>query len=277
MPSVSATERFISTSDGELFVKSWTPVSGIKPATTAPVVLFHDSLGSVELWRDFPELLARSLGRQVIAYDRPGFGRSYARADALESDFIISEATGPFTAILDELGIKGFIAFGHSVGGAMAAVCAATFPDRCVALITEAAQAFVEDLTVKGIRDAEQVFAQDGQIDRLRKYHGEKADWVLRAWTGTWLSENFQHWTLNETLSRVSCPVLAIHGENDEFGTAAHPELYTSLPAGPCVLELLNECGHVPHREKPDVVVRLVSDFVDEYLVPVALGDQTNH
>ncbi|WP_417514500.1 alpha/beta fold hydrolase [Marinobacter sp.] len=268
MPSISANERYVSTSAGELYVKSWTPAAVSSSPTTVPVVLFHDSLGSVELWRDFPEQLAIALGRQVIAYDRPGFGRSYLRTDVLESDFIINEATGPFTAIRNELGIKNFIAFGHSVGGAMAAVCAATFPDNCVALITEAAQAFVEDLTVQGIRDAKQVFAQDGQIDRLKKYHGEKADWVLRAWTGTWLSDNFQHWTLNETLSRVTCPVLAIHGEDDEFGSAAHPELYTSLPAGPCVLEMLNECGHVPHREKPDVVVRLVSNFIEAQLKP---------
>jgi pimeloyl-ACP methyl ester carboxylesterase len=265
MPSISTHERYVSTSAGNLYVKSWTPAASSSSSDIAPVVLFHDSLGSVELWRDFPEHLALSLGRQVIAYDRAGFGRSYARTDKLEVDFIITEAHGPFTTIRAELGIEDFIAFGHSVGGAMAAVCAATFPDHCVALITEAAQAFVEDRTVEGIRDAEQVFAQDGQIDRLKKYHGEKAAWVLRAWTDTWLSEDFQHWTLHETLARVNCPVLAIHGEDDEFGSVAHPELYTSLPAGPCVMELLRECGHVPHRDKPAVVTELARDFLAQH------------
>lgn len=268
MPSISTHERYVSTSAGNLYVKSWTPAADSSSPDNAPLVLFHDSLGSVELWRDFPEQLALSLGRQVIAYDRPGFGRSYPRTDVLEADFIINEANGPFTAIRNEFGIGEFIAFGHSVGGAMAAVCATAFPDDCVALITEAAQAFVEDRTVEGIRGAEQVFAQDGQIDRLKKYHGEKAAWVLRAWTDTWLSEDFQHWTLHETLARVNCPVLAIHGEDDEFGSVAHPELYTSLPAGPCVMELLKECGHVPHREQQHVVLRLVSDFIEKHLAP---------
>ena len=266
MPSTSIQERYVSTAAGNLYVKSWTPAVDSASPNAAPLVLFHDSLGSVELWRDFPEQLALSLGRQVIAYDRPGFGRSYSRTDALEADFITNEANGSFTAIRNEFGIGDFIAFGHSVGGAMAAVCATAFPDDCVALITEAAQAFVEDRTIKGIRDAEQVFAQEGQLDRLKKYHGEKAAWVLRAWTDTWLSDSFQDWTLNETLSRVSCPVLAIHGEDDEFGSAAHPELYTSLPDGPCVMELLPDCGHVPHREKPDVVTAVVSEFIAQHV-----------
>lgn len=266
MPSISPSERYISTYAGSLFVKSWTPLADTKSPSAAPVILFHDSLGSVELWRDFPETLALTLGRRVIAYDRPGFGRSYARTDILEADFIINEAAGAFTAVRSELGIEDFIAFGHSVGGAMAAVCAATFPDQCVALITEAAQAFVEDRTVKGIQDAAQVFAQDGQINRLKKYHGEKADWVLSAWVDTWVSDEFQHWTLNETLPRVTCPVLAIHGEDDEFGSAAHPERYTSLPKGPCVMELVHGCGHVPHREKPDIVNGIAREFLTRYL-----------
>jgi len=265
MPSILTHERYVSTSAGNLYVKSWTPPAEASSPGAAPVVLFHDSLGSVELWRGFPETLALSLGRQVIAYDRPGFGRSYARTDVLEADFIINEAAGAFTEVRSELELEDFIAFGHSVGGAMAAVCAAAFPDQCVALIAEAAQAFVEDRTVKGIRDAGSAFAQDGQIDRLKKYHGEKAEWVLRAWVDTWVSDEFQHWTLNETLSRVTCPVLAIHGEDDEFGSAAHPERYTSLPKGRCVMELLQGCGHVPHKEKPDVVTSVVREFLTQH------------
>ncbi|WP_100640703.1 alpha/beta fold hydrolase [Marinobacter salexigens] len=266
MPLLSTHQRFVSTPAGDIYTKSWTPAKSSYASTSAPVVLFHDSLGSVELWRDFPEKLALSLGRQVIAYDRPGFGRSYTRTDKLESDFIINEASGPFAAIRAELGITDFIALGHSVGGAMAAVCAVSFPDHCVALITEAAQAFVEDRTVDSVRAAEQVFLQDGQINRLRKYHGHKAEWVLGAWTGIWLSKDFQHWTLKDTLKKVRCPVLAIHGEDDEFGSGAQPQSYTSLPAGPCVMELLPDCGHVPHRDKLDVVTAVIADFCAQYV-----------
>lgn len=271
MPSIPAHERYVSTPAGNLYVKCWVPHTKDSTPKLAPVILFHDSLGCVELWRDFPEMLARSLGRQVIAYDRPGFGRSYSRSDDLETDFIVYEATGPFTTICNELGVEEFLALGHSVGGAMAAVCAATFPDRCVALITEAAQAFVEDRTVKGILDAQSVFAEDGQINRLKKYHGEKADWVLRAWVETWVSDNFQNWNLNEVLSRVTCPVLAIHGDNDEFGSIAQPERYTSLPLGPCIMEILPNCGHVPHKEMSEAVVSVTMRFLTQH-VKVTLG-----
>lgn len=266
MPLISTHECYVSTFAGNLYVKSWAPPAEVSFKRPAPVILFHDSLGSVELWRDFPETLALTLGRQVIAYDRLGFGHSHPRTDTLEADFIINEATGAFTAVRNELGIDEFIAFGHSVGGAMAAACAAALPDQCVALITEAAQAFVEDRTITGIRDAESVFAQEGQINRLKKYHGEKAEWVLRTWVDTWVSDEFQHWTLNETLSRVTCPVLAIHGENDEFGSVAHPERYTSLPSAPCLMELLPDCGHVPHKEKPNVVIAVVHQFLNKHL-----------
>lgn len=266
MPSIFSHEHLVLTSVGNLYVKTWKPPAEAGSPSMAPVILFHDSLGSVELWRDFPEALALSLGREVIAYDRPGFGRSHPRTDILESTFITNEATGAFMAVCSQLAIEDFIAFGHSVGGAMAAACAATFPDQCLALITEAAQAFVEDRTVKGIRDAEAVFAQDGQINRLKKYHGEKARWVLRAWIDTWVSDEFKSWTLNETLSRVTCPVLAIHGENDEFGSLAHPERYTSIPKGPCVMELLPDCGHVPHKEKPEAVTGIVREFLTQHI-----------
>lgn len=262
MSSVSIFEHYVSTPSGNLYVKSWTPTATTISPGAAPIVLFHDSLGSVELWRDFPETLALSVGRQIIAYDRPGFGYSYPRTDVLEADFISNEASSAFTAVREELGIGSFIALGHSVGGAMAAVCAAAFPDQCVALITEAAQAFVEDRTIKGILEAESFFAQDGQIDRLKKYHGEKAEWVLRAWVDTWTSDHFQNWSLHETLSRVSCPVLAIHGEKDEFGSTAHPRQYTSLPSGPCIMKLLPDCGHVPHKEKPDTMASIVREFL---------------
>lgn len=270
MPSVEIREHRIETDAGKVYAKRWIPGNTNEPREAAPVVLFHDSLGSVELWRDFPEQLACALGRDVIAYDRLGFGQSSPRNDVLEKGFIFNEADGVFANVCEDLGIEGFIALGHSVGGAMAAVCAERYANRCQSLITIAAQAFVEDCTVKGILDAEAALVQGGQINRLEKYHGEKADWVLRAWVDTWVSDTFKNWSMNDTLAGVSCPVLAIHGEEDEYGSPAQPKRYTSLPSGPCVMKMLPGCGHVPHREQPETVINAVHAFLVQHLADQA-------
>jgi Predicted hydrolases or acyltransferases (alpha/beta hydrolase superfamily) len=254
-------EDWVHTPRGRLYVKRWLPVAP-DASSRAPIILFHDSLGSVTLWRDFPEHLAGVTGREVIAYDRLGFGQSDPYPGKLDAGFVREEAREGFPALCRQLQLEQFVLFGHSVGGAMAAVCAGTYPDRCQALITESSQAFVEDRTLSGISDAERGFAQEGQMDRLKKYHGEKAAWVLNAWVETWHSEAFRDWTMDEDLRRVRCPVLAIHGENDEYGSLLHPERYSSLPSGPSTMLIVPDCGHLPHREKQDIVLEAVKAFL---------------
>ncbi|MFU2488010.1 alpha/beta fold hydrolase [Thauera sp. WH-1] len=245
---------------GRLFVRTWSPAS---PSSLAPIVLLHDSLGCVELWRDFPAALCEATGRQVIAYDRLGFGRSEAYPGALALDFVAAEAEGDFAALTRQLGLERFIVFGHSVGGGMAVHCAARFPDACVALVTESAQGFVEDRTVQGIEDARQLFKEPGAVDRLKKYHGEKAQWVLDAWVNSWLHPAFADWSLRPVLPQVQCPTLVIHGIDDEYGSSRHPEMIAALSGGPAQLELMADTRHVPHREKAGEVIWMLRQFSD--------------
>jgi pimeloyl-ACP methyl ester carboxylesterase len=192
----------------------------------------------------------------VIAYDRLGFGKSDPYPGQLGIDFIREEAQVAFPALCDQLEFDRFVGFGHSVGGGMAIAAAAAFPARCQAVVTESAQAFVERRTTESISDAKRAFAQESQLDRLKKYHGDKAEWVLNAWIETWLSPAFAGWNLDEDLAGVQCPVLAIHGENDEYGSVAHPERIGALARGPATVAILRACGHVPHREKEAAVTR---------------------
>lgn len=240
-------DTWIAHPRGRLFARVWAPVV---ESGAAPLVLLHDSLGCVELWRDFPAALCEATGRRVVAYDRLGFGRSDARDDTLAPDFIEDEARSFFPIVLQALGIRRFIAFGHSVGGGMAVHCAAALGEACAALITESAQAFVEDRTVQGLRAAREQFKAPGQMEKLARYHGDKAPWVLEAWLGTWLSAEFAAWSLDEALPRVACPVLAIHGADDEYGSARHPRRIAEGAGGPAQVELLAGTGHVPHREQ---------------------------
>jgi len=248
---------------GRIFARTWHPMKATGHAVAAsPVVLFHDSLGCVDLWRNFPALLSESTGRRVIAYDRLGFGRSDPRCDTPGLDFIADEAQTYFPAVCEQLGVKRFIAFGHSVGGGMAVYCAAKFSDACDGLITESAQAFAEDKTVQGILAAKESFKQAGQIARLEKYHGDKATWVLNAWTETWPNPEFSRWSLENVLPKVTCPLLVIHGAHDEYGSLRHPEMIAKRSSGPVRVEIMADTDHVPHREHEETVIELTRNFI---------------
>ncbi|MGK0393207.1 MAG: alpha/beta hydrolase [Alcanivorax borkumensis] len=246
----------IATSVGPLNVKIW-PVEGDR----APVVLLHDSLGCVALWREFPAALAQACGRTVIAYDRVGFGASPKREGSLPLSFVEDEAV-VIDSLMSALALPQVVLLGHSVGGGMAVAAAASLGQRCVAVITESAQAMVEAQTLAGIRDAQVAFEDATQRARLQKYHGEKADWVLHAWIDTWLSPAFAEWNLDAELERVTCPLLCLHGDNDEFGSMAHPARLERMSAGPAEVVMLERCGHVPHREQEQGVLEAVSAFL---------------
>lgn len=228
-----------------------------------PIVLIHDSLGCTELWRDFPAELAEATSRTVIAYDRLGFGKSAARQGLPSREFIQEEADVYVPALLQGLGVSDFVAFGHSVGGAMALALAARRPNQCEAVITEAAQAFIEPRTLAGIEAAKRSFRHPEQFAKLVKLHGAKAQWVLDAWTEVWLSPEFTGWSLAPYLGDVHCPALVIHGGRDEFGSEASPRRVFEGVRGPARLELFPECGHVPHREARDPVLRVTAEFLE--------------
>jgi pimeloyl-ACP methyl ester carboxylesterase len=252
------TDILLNVKGGTVFARRWQPAV---TSSTAPLVLLHDSLGCMDLWRDFPATLARQLGRPVVAYDRLGFGRSSPREQLPAADFIREEAEEFLPVILSGLGIADFALFGHSVGGAMALVAASRAGDCCKAVVSESAQAFVEGRTVAGIQEARERFQEPEEFDRLRKWHSSKARWVLDAWTEVWLSPEFASWSLEPDLPLVRCPVLVIHGEEDEYGSVRFPELICRHVGGPAEMHILSGCGHVPHRERPDVVAGLVARF----------------
>ena len=255
--TIDVNDNSVDVPGGRVFLRRWTPAV----TQRAPLVLLHDSLGSVEQWRDFPLALAAATLREVIAYDRLGFGKSSAR-DALPSpDFIAEEGTVHFPALRDALGLERYALFGHSVGGAMAIAIAAN-DARCEAVVTESAQAFVEARTLEGIRAAKAQFADPAQFAKLARWHGDKARWVLQAWTAVWLASAFQSWSLDALLPRVACPVLAIHGDRDEFGSVAFPQRIAERAGGVSQAVVLEGCGHVPHRERRDEVLRLAADFL---------------
>ena len=255
--TVSEVTCDLQTPKGRLFAKHWQPskATGVR----APIVLMHDSLGCIPLWRTFPRQLALATGRDVIAYDRLGFGGSDPQSEPLALDFVAREAELMIPLVLKAFGISRFIACGHSVGGAMAVETASRFPGKCEALVTMGAQAFPEDLTLAGIRQAKTDFAEPQNLARLHKYHGEKSRWVVDAWTDTWLNPAFAQWNLDSALTRVSCPRLAIHGDQDPYGSVIHASIIAGKHG---VARILAGIGHVPYREDEALTISIIRDFI---------------
>lgn len=252
-------EEFVEVPGGRVYVKRWAPS---ERASSTPLILLHDSLGCVDSWREFPARLARHTQRVVIAYDRLGFGRSSAREEVPSIRFIEEESEIYFPAILRALGIDIFALFGYSVGGEMAVVIAGEMGQACEKLVVMSAQSGVEAHTIAGIRAAQSHFADPAQVARLARWHGSKAEWTLRAWWEVWLSPEFAPWSLEPYLPRVHCPVLAIHGDRDEYGSLAVPELIGRLCAGPCEVHILRDCGHTPLRDRSEEVLELTGAFL---------------
>ncbi|WP_422102571.1 alpha/beta fold hydrolase [Vreelandella sp.] len=258
-PVIQFHDRWVSTPSGRLFTRTWEPH---RLHSDVPIVLFHDSLGCVDLWRGFPEALCAATQQRVIAYDRLGFGRSDACSIPLPRSFIDDEARGSFAVICNALQITRFIALGHSVGGCMAVHCAGHYPEQCLGLITIAAQAFNEHRTRQGIEEAEAAFQAPEQFAKLAKYHGDRARWVLNAWVDNWLSPEFAEWSLIPALEQVQCPTLVLHGEKDEYGSHRQPERIVRYTHGPAHCEMLPGIGHIPHREAEAIVVAFVRTFI---------------
>lgn len=252
-----ALDRFVTVPGGEIFTRTWAVEGG-----ESPIVLLHDSLGSVDLWGSFPESLAASAGRSVIAYDRLGFGRSSQRYEPPSSNFILEEAEIYFPALKRQLAIDDFCLFGHSVGGGMAIAIATRFQSECRALVSESAQAFIEELTLEGVRIAKKRFENPRIFDKLKRVHGERARWVLEAWTETWLSDAFANWSLGDLLPEVRSALLVIHGDRDDYGSIAFADFIGSAAGGESRVEIISDCGHIPHREKPELILELTSKFL---------------
>ena len=259
-PIIDVNTHQIQTDQGRLHAQSWS-FPGEDALRQTPILLLHDSLGCIPLWRDFPQKLVLATGHPVIAYERLGFGSSDPYPGTIEADFIAQEVRQIMPQVIAAFELDRFIACGHSVGGAMAVQTAAQFPDACKGLITMGAQVFVEKLTLDGIRQAKLDFAKPENLARLDKYHGDKSRWVVDAWTDIWLSQAFSQWHVRNELAQIRCPKLAIHGDSDPYGSVEHAYV---IAEGHGRAEILSGIGHVPYREDEARTLDIIKTFVAE-------------
>ena len=229
-------------------------------AADATIVMLHEGLGSISMWKDFPERVAHATGCGVLVYSRYGHGKSGRLAEKRAVDFMHHEATVVLPELLAQLGIQRPILLGHSDGGSIAIIYAGTWPEQARGLILEAPHVFVEDFGLRGTVAIRQVYQSTELREKLSRYH-DHADEMFRGWSDIWLDPQFRNWNIEEFLSPINCPVLVAQGENDEYGTLAHVEaIQRGVPGAQALI--LARCGHSPHRDQPEVMLDAISRFV---------------
>jgi len=236
--------------------------------TDAPVAVFlHEGLGSIAMWRDWPQKLCEQLGFRGLVYSRPGYGGSTPRAAEVKwpVDFMQRQAHDVLPALLDTLGIDSaerarMWVIGHSDGGSIALLYAAAFPEALGGVIAIAPHVFVEDVSIKEIAEATALYTQGDLRARLSRYHAN-VDSAFYGWNDIWLNPEFRHWDITGLLCSIQCPLLAVQGHDDEYGTMAQIDAIAShVPQAQ--LAKLPACGHSPHRQCPAMLDAAILAFV---------------
>ncbi len=230
------------------------------PARPA-IVLLHEGLGSVTLWRDLPRQLAERTGCAVVAYSRYGYGRSDVLREKREPEYMHHEGEVVLPALLAELGIERPILFGHSDGASIALIYAGTHPGAVRALVLEAPHVFVEEISVRSIAAAKTAYATTELPRKLARHHAD-ADATFFGWNDIWLDPRFRDWNVESYAARVRVPVLLIQGDADEYGTAAQLEAIAAAIPGAQTL-MVPGAGHSPHRDAPELVIDRVAAFIE--------------
>lgn len=240
---------------------------GPLPDAAPTLVFLHDGLGSVGLWRDFPAALCAALDCGGLVYSRLGHGGSGACPPARPSSFMHDEALGPLPWLLERFQVRRHALVGHSDGGSIALLNAALAPAPGLrAVVTLAAHAFCEPLTQASIAAARVEFDAGPLRARLERHHGHNAEACFRGWSEAWLAPGFAAWDIRPQLRDVRVPVLALQGEDDEYGTVGQLAAIAQAVGQGARTELLPGCGHSPHRDRPDAVIALVSGFLGPLL-----------
>ena len=232
-------------------------------AAGAPVMVFlHEGLGSVAMWRDFPARLCDAVGVRGLVYSRPGYGRSTPRVpgEKWRPDFMHRQAREVLPALLRELDVERPWLFGHSDGGSIALLYAASFPEALRGAVVLAPHILVEDVSITSIEKAREMWFETSLKQKLARYHDD-VDSAFFGWNDIWLDPAFRAWNIEGEIAAIRCPLLAIQGLEDEYGTMEQIRGIRRQVPHAQLLEL-PECGHSPHRDQPERVIEAVKGFI---------------
>ena len=235
-------------------------------AARPTMVFLHEGLGSVSMWSSregsWPQSVCDAAGAPGIVFSRRGYGRSDAVADVrgagrLPPDYMHREAFGVLPALLSALGIERPLLVGHSDGGTIALLHASRHPVAgCVVM---APHVIVEDLSIASIGQARVAYESGELRQRLARHHAD-VDCAFWQWNDVWLSQAFRSFDIRSDCRSIRAPVLAIQGRDDPYGTLRQVQEIAPTQ-GPLRIEVIDRCGHSPHKDHPQQVRDLVAGF----------------
>ena len=248
----------------------WIPARKTEaPNDATPVILFlHEGLGSRSMWRDFPTRLCEAAGCRGLVYSRPGYGKSTPRAaeEAWGLDFMHRQAQEVLPAFLRAVALDPartpLWLFGHSDGGSISLLYAAAFPQALAGAVVAAPHIMVEDLTITNIVKAREAYLATDLPKKLGRHHDDP-DSAFWGWNDIWLHPPFKDWSIEDELAPIACPLLAVQGVDDEYGTMEQIRGIARRIPRTELLEL-PACGHSPHRDQPDKLIATVTRFIHQ-------------
>jgi pimeloyl-ACP methyl ester carboxylesterase len=225
-----------------------------------PLVFLHEGLGSISQWKDFPAQVAAATGCPAVVYARYGYGQSDPLAAPLAVDYMHREALEALPELLAKLGIQRPVLVGHSDGASIALIYAGSGA-ALAGLAVLAPHVFVEDISVKSIAEAKVAFQTTELAEKLARHHADPRR-TFYGWNDIWLAPDFRRWNIEAVLPAIRCPVLAVQGRDDEYGTMAQVAAIERQIGGRCEVVKLAECGHSPHRDQPEATLAAIVRFV---------------
>ncbi len=234
---------------------------GPPPETAPTIVLLHEGLGCVALWRGFPEALSRATGFGVMAYSRAGYGRSDRAALPRPLDYMSREAMDVVPEVLDAIGFRRGVLLGQSDGATIATLYGGSVADHRVrGLILMAPHFFTEPEGLAEIARAKTAFETGDLRVRLAKHH-QDPDTAFRGWNDAWLDPGFRDWDVTDAVDHLRVPTLAIQGRDDAYGTLAQIDTLEARSYAPVDRLVLDRCGHAPFKDQPEAVLEAIAAF----------------
>lgn len=245
---------------------------GPEPDRAPTLVLLHEGLGSVSLWKDFPDRLHEATGWGVLAYSRQGYGDSDPVELPRPLSYMHHEGLEVLPRLLDAAGIRQAVLVGHSDGASIALINAGGIRDpRVIGAVVMAPHIRNEAISVASIRKAREAYEAGTLRRALAQHHGGNVDCAFRGWNDAWLDPGFLEWNIEEYLPDIDIPVLQIQGRGDEYGSHIHLEAIERQVNGPVTTLWLDDCRHSPHKDRLQTTLKAITDFIPDL---VSLGTQ---